>query len=554
MCDNSPKILLGFLSVLVLVLASCAPAAGPTATSKAPTGEKPTAKTTLPTPSTKTLQQPRYGGILTRAMDRDVASFDVQREQGADASQTLFNVYQGLVRLHPTEHRPIMPELAESWEISPDGKGYTFKLYKNVKWHDDKPLTTEDVMYSLDRMQNPRKYKTISPRGEALLAAMAKAEIVGDGAVRITTKYPSAAFLRFIATGWIAIEPKHILEAKGDMRRDLVGTGPFKLKQFNPNVSLELEKNANYHIKGVPYLDGIRFYSVRDGTARFAAFRTGRVQTTTLGNPELTPAEAEIVKREMADKAIVYQHDGLSVGQVSFNMTRKPWNDLRVRKAVDLAFDRQAAIKVAGPSYLSGLYVGGWASKPEEIEKLPGRRQPKDPDIAEAKKLMSEAGLADGIKTTMLPFPGVYFEQQALVAKDQLARIGIDAEVNLLERSVFDERVSRGAFDLLSVSWNLNTDDPDETLLSQYTSTGTRAFGFTDKVIDELFEKQTGTMDESARRVILTEIERRVLVQVPAVLVLTRYKLAGVWKEVKNFNPGPGLHPWGKIDQVWLAQ
>ncbi|MFH1486415.1 MAG: ABC transporter substrate-binding protein, partial [Chloroflexota bacterium] len=246
---------------------------------------KPAASVSTPAATPKpAVEQPRSGGMITRALARDVASFDLQREQGSDASATIFNVYQGLVRLDPNEHDKIASDLAEKWEVSPDGKAYTFKFYKGIKWHDGKPFTTEDAKYSLERMQNPKAFNTIAPRGQALLQAMDTVQVVDEDTVKVTTKYPSASFLSNLASGWIAIQPKSIMVAKGDMRRDCVGTGPFKLKQFNPNISLELTKNTDYYIKGLPYLDGIQFYTIKDGATRFSAFRTKRVMLTHVGS------------------------------------------------------------------------------------------------------------------------------------------------------------------------------------------------------------------------------------------------------------------------------
>lgn len=534
-------------AVLALLLASCAPAAAPTVIESPKPG--------VPTPTPKpAVEKPRYGGILTRALNRDVATFDVHREAGNDASATLFNVYQGLVRLHPIEHQKIMPELAEKWEISPDGKAYTFKFYKDIKWHDGQPFTMEDVVYSLDRMHNPGKCKTIARRGEALLEAMDTAQIVDKDSVKISTRYPSASFLSYIATGWVAIQPKHILVAKGDMKRDLVGTGPFKFKGFQPDVSLELEKNPNYHFKELPYLDGIKFYTIKDAATRFAAFRTGKVKMTHTGTASLTISEAEMVRKEMADRVVVYEHDSLTIQQIRFNMKRKPWDDVRVRKAVDLAYDRQAAIRVEGGGYLSSMYMGFWGKTPEELSKLLGYRQPKDADIAEAKKLLAEVGFSDGFKTALLARAGGVTAHRAVVDRDQLAKIGIHADLVLPERVTFDDRQLRGDFDVLSIAWAYNTDDPDETLFMNYKTGAIRNFGLSDKTIDELIEKQARTMDPQARKAILEDIEQRVLDKVPGVLVFRMVAVQGAWKEVKNFSPGPGIHPWGKLDQTWLAK
>ncbi|MBI2906633.1 MAG: ABC transporter substrate-binding protein [Chloroflexi bacterium] len=511
----------------------------------------------MPSPTPKpAADQPGYGGIVTKSTNRDAASFDVQREQGQDASATLFNVYQGLVRVHTTEHKKIVPELAEKWELSADGRVYTFKFYGGVKWHDGKPLTMEDVKYSLERMHNPKAFNTVSPRGQGLLAAMESAEVVNEDTIRITTKYPSASFLGSLASGWVAIEPKHILVAKGDMRRDLIGTGPFKLKRFNPDISLELEKNPNYHVKGLPYLDGIQFFTIKDAATRFSAFRTGKVLMTFDGSAGLTPPEADIVRREMSDRAVVYEHDSQGRINVTFNMNRKPWNDVRVRKAVDLALDRQAAIRINGNRGVIGsIYVGPWGMKSDELAKLPGYRQPKDADLAEARKLLAEAGYPNGFKTTLVYRTGGATEQQGVIRKDQLARIGIDVELMPMEYAAVLERAQRRNFDLLAINWTDNMDDPDEALYTYYYTGGGRNYGdFSDKEIDALIDKQARTVDAEARKVILAEVQRRIMAQAPMPISFWDVWQTGVWRQVKGYNPGPGIHPWGKLEGVWLAK
>ncbi|MBI2906624.1 MAG: ABC transporter substrate-binding protein [Chloroflexi bacterium] len=556
------RLFFGCLMVFGLLVAGCAPAAPQTALDKPgdaaarPPATAAAAAPLLPSPSPKASSvEPRYGGILTRVMDADIDHYDVQQAQMANFSQVLFNVYQGLVRLHPLEHQKIVPELAEGWELSPDGKTYTFKFRKDIKWHDGKLLTMEDIKYSLERIQKPKEFKSISPRGEGLVAAMDTAEIVGADSVKVTTKYPSASFLRNIATGWVAIEPKHILTARGDMRRDAVGTGPFKLKEARPGVSVELAKNTDYFTKGTPYLDGLKFYVVRDGATRFSAFRTGQVHMTFVGAKGLSAVESEIVRRDMADKAVVYEHDSQTRFTVAFNMERKPWDDARLRRAVDLVFDRQAAIKVNGKGNIGSMFVAPWGTKLEEVGKLPGYRQPKDADVAEAKKLMAEAGFAAGLKTTLLARAAESTVRQGEVAKDQLAKIGIDAELVLVQQADIDDRFKRRAFDLFSYNFTDATGDPDETLYTYYATGGSRNYGgFSDKSTDELIQKQARTLDRAQREAILAQIETRNAELAPMVIIFWDLYQTGAWKQVKGFRPGPGPHPWGKFDQVWLTQ
>lgn len=565
------KVLGCLLSLSALSLASCAPSAVPAPAAPTPTAKSqaatatppkvPLAETPVPKPVGATVThkpaagQPKYGGILTKLLSRDTPSFDVQREQTTPASHSIFNIYQGLVRFHPIEHSKIVPELAESWDMSPDGKTYTFKFYEGVKWHDGKPFTMEHVKYSLDRMQKPREFKTIAPRSEGMLVAMDKAEIAGSNSVKITTQFPSASFLGNLASGWVAIEPKHVILEKGDMRRDAIGTGPFKFKEYIPNVSMDFVRNPDYYIRGLPYLDGIKFFTITDDATRFAAFRTGQVKMTFIGSTGLTVTQAEIVKREMADKAIAYEHDSMTRYATTFNLRRKPWDDVRVRKAVDLAINRQAAIKVYGSGSLASVIPGEWGMKGEEVAKLPGYRQPKDADLAEAKKLLAEAGYPQGFKTALLCASGGPFEALAVVSKAELAKIGIDVEVVVLERATMDERLQRANFDMFFQGWAISTADPDETLFTYYATGGSRNRGdFSDKEIDDLITKQAQTIDGKARKSILQEIEGKLNNAVPAAIWFVPPYFMGAWKDVKDAAPGPGTHPWGKLDHVWLSK
>ncbi|MFH1485764.1 MAG: ABC transporter substrate-binding protein, partial [Chloroflexota bacterium] len=256
-----------------------------------------------------------------------------------------------------------------------------------------------------------------------------------------------------------------------------------------------------------------------------------------------------------ADKVMVYEPDAMARYSISINHEREPWKDVRVRKAVDLVFDRQAALKVNGRGYVGSIFVRPWGMKTEDVLKLPGYRQPKDADIAEAKRLLAEAGYAQGFKTTILCQTGGPREQQAVVIKDQLAKIGIDAELVLIEYAILIDRAQRGAFDLLTANWTDNTGDPDETLNTYYHSRASRNYSrFNETEVDALIEKQARTIDETARKVILAEIEQKVTDRVAMVIQFWDVWQIGAWKEVKNFDPGPGLHPWGQYDQMWLAK
>lgn len=559
--------IVSIIGILVLLLAGCAPAAAPTPTTK-PTAapvkvETPAAKPTVapsaPSPTPKpAAEQPRYGGTLTRVVYEDPGHLDVHQVALGPALHALPNVYNGLARFHPLEHDKIIPDLAEKWEISPDGLTYTFYLRKGVKWHDGKPFTSADAKITIDRMAFWKEYKIVSPRGQQLFFALDRVETPTDDTVKVSLKHPSASFLSNIASGAVMVLPKHILDVKGDMKKDAIGTGAFKFKSWNFGVSMEMVKNPDYFVKGLPYLDGITFYVIKDSATRFAAFRTGQVKMTGIGSPAMSHSQAELARRELADKITVAQHPALRRFMFFSNVKRKPWDDLKVRKAADLTLDRQGAIKLHDNVGTIGAALdpkGVWGIKESDMTKRPGYRQPKDADVAEAKKLLADAGYPTGLKAGMLTRSTGDTPQVAEVMKEQLGKIGIDVTLEPKETAVAEDRANRHDFDTMCWAVADPFDDPDIAIGGYYTTGTGRNYGaFSDKAIDQLYEKQSRTLDTAERKKLVIEIQERLLeVSIYPILFWDVYNL-GFWKEVKGYMPGPGFLSFNNLDHVWLAK
>ncbi|MBI2906941.1 MAG: hypothetical protein HYX92_04730 [Chloroflexi bacterium] len=400
------RTVLSCISAFWLLLTSCASPAAPTLPSPTPkeaaTAPKPTIAATTPTVTPKpAADQPRYGGILNIGHYADPATYDPIQESSLQSESLIVPSYSGIVQHDPLEPTKVVGDLAHKWETSSDGKVYTFHLYNNVKWHDGTPFTSEDARFSLEVVRKPPT-GVRSPRQE-WLKAVERTEAPDKDTLKMTLQYPSASFLDNLGDGRMVIVPKHVYESKGNMRRDVVGTGPYKFKSFSPGASWSAAKNSDYFIKGRPYLDGIIWYIIPDLATRFAALRTHRIQVTPFGTQGLTPSQSEIIRKELSDKIIVQRCS--SPGFLSFRMpnTKAPWSDLRVRRAVELTIDRPKVIKVAmeGVADVGGFMPPGeWSLPDAELLKMPGFRQTKDADIAEAKRFMAEAGHARGIKTT----------------------------------------------------------------------------------------------------------------------------------------------------------
>ncbi|MBI2907930.1 MAG: ABC transporter substrate-binding protein [Chloroflexi bacterium] len=557
------------LTMLGLLWASCVPAASPTPTSKpavpAPKVEtpvsKPPAPAAAPSPSPKpATAEPRYGGTLKVAQRGDPPHFDPMLSPTIALFAIVGGIYSGILQHDPTpgKNENIIADLAEKWVISPDGKVYTFYFRKGVKWHDGKPFTAEDARYTYDRIKNPPP-KLIPPSRQSLLEGVDKIETPDENTLKITLTDPSAVFLGTAAMGRMVVQPRHIMEAKFDMRKedDSVGTGPFRFKRFVPGVLYELVKNPDYFVRGLPYVDGIQFYIIRDASSRFAAFRTGQIDLTAVGRGTyLSASEAEAVKREMPG-AVAYEYPALSnFGLVPF-FEKAPWSDFRVRQAANLAIDRQAAIKVVGQGYgkVGGALVPGteWAIPEPELVKRPGYRQPKDADIAEARKLLAEAGFANGFKTQMIVRAGVD-DVQSEFAQHELRKVGIEAEMVRLEQSVWEARLLKKDFEVFTQGNSLNETDPDDIARYYVSGSPSNRGWYSDPKVDDLFRRQRRTLDIAERKKIVREVELKLLDEMPLISIAWESGIRGASARVRNWEPGLGNFNNNTFQALWLAK
>lgn len=221
-------------------------------------------------------------------------------------------------------------------------------------------------------------------------------ETPDEQSVKLVLAYPSVGLISHLALAPAAIMPKHIIDKKGDMKDDVVGTGAFKFKRFDRGSSMELERNPAYFIAERPYLDGIRIFYIRDQATAIAALRTGRVDFL------INPSDASVMTiKETFKEATPGQMRKSQWRAIYLPVDKAPFNDIRVRRAIQLAVDRQAAIKVImGGMAESGSIIpeamGGIPD--EEMVKRPGYRQPKEADIAEAKKLLPRRDTLRGLR------------------------------------------------------------------------------------------------------------------------------------------------------------
>ncbi|MBI2908618.1 MAG: hypothetical protein HYX92_13330 [Chloroflexi bacterium] len=555
--------LMALIAVLALLLASCAPGAAPTPkpappaqpTAKPPApAASPAAKPTAPAATPKPAAgEPRYGGVLVKSSSADPPMLDFALNAGYNIFENVGSVYNGLFQYDPLQNDKIINDLVEKWEASPDGKVYTFNLKPGVKWHDGQPFSAEDAAFTLTR----DKFEKAS-QVKDYVGFLQKAEAVNPTTLKVTLEQPWSAFIANLAVGYLGIMPKHVLQTKGDMRSTAVGTGPFKLKEYVQGVGSTLVKNADYFVKGRPYLDGIKVFIIKDDGSRFAAFRTGQIRLTGISAGGLNPSQANLARSSMQDKVTVLNSPVLQFPTFIMQTRNKPWDDARVRQAVNLVIDRSLAIKVLDEGEGDIGSVPGIVPKSEwiipeaELLQMPGFRSPKDADIAQARKLMAEAGFPNGLKTKTLTRAGFSaYINTAQFMKDQLAKIGIELEIDPQETAIYVERRGRFAYDTMAATASTIMLDPDGA--SKYFGAD-NIYGFKDEQTLQLFARQRATLDVGERKKLLLDLQRRAIELSPYVLSHWSQMRTGFWNEVMNYGAPIGQYNNHKFQDVWLAK
>ena len=455
---------------------------------------------------------PRRGGVLVRTQWAPPRSLDYCRDANAFGVEAMIAIYEGLVSF---DYKPgedfrrelkVVPYLAERWE-QPDENTYIFHLRKGVKWHDGKSLTADDVVFSLNHIRDQKN--ACVKRGN--LAGVKSIEKVDAMTVKLTTDGPMAPLLESLAQRETAIFPKHVYDT-GQLFKGVsgtVGTGPMRLKSFDRNEKIVYTAFEDYW-KGRPHLDGIVAYFVPEPQSRVAGFVVRRSDILTVSDKAQYEA-AVTQSRSAAGEGFPTTHGYAMYMRVD----RPPFNDVRVRRAIHLALNRQDMVKALAfglgkinPPGVSA--VSAWAMPEEELLKLPGYRLPKDKDIAEAKRLLKEAGYGDGLAFSIQAVSVWDNPRIAEVTARQLKEAGITVRLDFIEAGQYFANQSKGDFQ--AQLNGMSSDSIDASLHQYYYSKGGgNAAHIADTELDRLIELQRRTLDREKRYKVLRQIQEYLL-------------------------------------------
>jgi peptide/nickel transport system substrate-binding protein len=459
------------------------------------------------------------GGELVIGKGQEAVGLDPAIVTAVSSFDLITLVYERLVEFD--EAGEPQPMLAESWEL-PDDLTYVFTLRPDVTFHNGQPLTAADVKHTFDRIKDEA---TASPR-VAQFTSVDAIEATDDLTVTFHLSAPYGPFLATLASGFSSIVPA---DDTLDLQAEMVGTGPFMLESWQQDTETVLTAFADYRVAEEPKLSTLRYLIMPEESARLAAIRTGEIQLTAIADP-LTVESAQ-----QSEGVEVLEQDTTDYYLLGLNCAEPPFDDPKVRQALSLAIDRQAIVDAVffGRGQVSGPVVptlGEWA---QPVEDLPNYAV----DRERAQLLLEEAGAGDLSFTILVGSLYQEFENIALVIQDQLAEIGVTAELEPVEWGTFIDRWIARDFQGF-VSFNSGGNDPDGGLYSAFiTDGGTNAFQFSDEQVDQLLEEGRTTTDPEARRETYREVETLLAEQAPAIFIATRVGFFAVRDTVSGFEP-----------------
>jgi peptide/nickel transport system substrate-binding protein len=401
---------------------------------------------------------------------------------GAIDSVLYSNVFEGLTRF--MGDGAIVPGLAQSWEISDDGLSYTFTLRSGVTFHDGTTMDAEDVKFSLDRILA----KDSANAQKALFTAISTVEVIDPQTVRLTLSEPNGSMLFNLAWGDAVIVAPESIDA---IKQTPIGTGPFKFDLWNQGDRIEMSRYDGYW-GNAPALDKATFKFISDPTAAFAAVMAEDVDVfSAFPAPENLPQ----FEADPRFQVLVGSTEGETI--LSINNKQAPFDDLRVRRAVAHAIDRQAIIDGAMFGYGTPIGTHFAPHNPDYVDLTAGSAF--DPDTSRA--LLTEAGLPDGFETTLHLPPPSYARRGGEIIAAQLAQVGIRAEIVNVEWAQWLETVFRGkTFGLTIVS---HTEPMDIGIYANPDY----YFQYDNPTLQDLMRTLNATTDPGARTALLAEAQ-----------------------------------------------
>ncbi|MFD1929167.1 glutathione ABC transporter substrate-binding protein [Sporosarcina siberiensis] len=524
---TTSKWLLTIILLLSMVLGACAGGTDSEDTTSKEPSKEPDKEVV-----DETTEEPEEGGDLVLAVHTDASTLDPSGSNDVPSTNVQYNIFENLVKRDDDNN--IVPSLAESWEAI-DETTFEFKLRQGVKFHDGEDFNAEAVKASLDRILDPEvassKFNTFN--------MITSVDIVDEFTVRIVTEYPFSPILAHLShSGGAIISPKSVEadyaamdngeEAGSVIAFNPVGTGFFKFESWEPGDEIKLIRNEDYW-GDKAHVDSVTFRVIPESATRNSDLERGFVQIV----DPVQPSEVEALNS--SDFATVLQTPSTALTHLGFNTERAPFDNVKVRQAITMMVNKQEII--------DGVYEG--FAIPAD-----GPLAPKsfgyDPDVIgleynveEAKKLMSEAGHADGFKATIWTNDNPQRIDMAVILQDVLKELKIDITVEQMEFGAYLDKLRSGEHDMYMLSWGNSLADADNGLYSLFHSTvigvPPNAVFYGTDVIDDLLNKGRLASDPEERMTIYKEAQKVLIEDAPMIYLNHPEYLTGISNTITGF-------------------
>jgi peptide/nickel transport system substrate-binding protein len=482
--------------------------------------------------------QAREGGTLTVALYKDLRTLNPIKGIFGNEWRVGINLYDNLTRL--TADGSVEGDLAESFEPSEGAKVFTFKLRRNVKFHDGSPFSAADVVATFEKMFDP---KTAAPY-KAEMGPIAAVKALDDFTVRFELSSPYADLPKAITNATARIISQKGIAEFDKLDTTVFGTGPFILKEFAPNDRVVMERNPNYFRQGKPLIERLVFRVLPDTSTQLAALRNREVDV-------IADAEPDLFKEIAAVRGVkAHNVPGGTFNNIVLYANKPPFDNPKVRSAMRLAMDRKAMTDAITAGTGSPADDHPISASYEFFDKqTPIRKQ----DLAEARRLLKEAGHANGFqhKLVVSNSPATR-EKTAVVVQAMAQQVGIDLQIEMMDNARYGSTIWNKGIE--SYVGNYSTRPDEEVILSKLYSAkygideGRWAAPATEQMIDAI----RAETDTAKRRELLVAYQRLARDEGPFIIPCFFNSLAGSWSYVNEWPIRP-MSTEIKLTDVWLG-
>ena len=496
---------------------------------------------------------PKSGGTLNVVMAGTPNTYDGHAATSITDLTYIAPHYSTLLEFDAANYPEVKANAAAEWNVSDDKLTFTFKLHDGILFHDGSKLVAEDVKATYERLRKPPE-GVVSAR-VASFKNIASIEAPDETTVVFHMTEPQAGMLETFASPWNLIySAKQLAQDSTSPAKTVMGTGPFVFVEHVQGSHWIGERFKDYFRKDQPYLDGFRIITV-DGPGAVNAIASGQADANLR---IITPPQRDRIQQARGDKTVFQVAESGTVNMIVVNTNRKPFDDPRVRRALDLAIDRKTGqenlSKITSAGYIGTILRPGhpYALKAEELAELPGYGPDMEARRAEAKRLLEEAGVS-GLKLRFVnrniqdPYQII-----GVFVVDQWRQIGVQAEMVPVDNAAYFQALRGGDFD---VAYDLNappSDDATDALQKYIGNSPANYSGLIDPEAQKLFDAQRRELDPAKREELVKELQKLIMSQSAFLHLFRGERIVALPADLRGYTLTPSFYVGLDLAGLWF--